>query len=122
MDKKRTLIVKHPRLKFIRDTLRQTIVSAVYKEKSRLIDEQLKYDVSKDEDKLIPLVRKEQALQRALNASTCKCPTCGSKTSDMMYNSVGKAWFCISCYEKRHEWYKTHPHSTEDPDAPNPFP
>jgi hypothetical protein len=121
MDKKRTLIVKHPRLKFIRDTLRQVIVSAVYKEKSRLIDELDKYPV-KEAEKRIPIIRERQALQRALNDSTCICPACHSKTSDMMFNPFHKEWYCISCYEEKHEWYKTHPHSTEDPDAPNPFP
>jgi hypothetical protein len=119
MEKKRTLIVKHPRLKFIRDTLRQVIVSATYKEICRLLDEQMGYDVSKDEDKLIPLVRERQALQRALDASTCICPACGSKTSDMIFNTVDKSWYCISCYEERHEFYETHEHP-EGRD--NPFP
>ncbi|MBD3213469.1 MAG: hypothetical protein GF311_12750 [Candidatus Lokiarchaeota archaeon] len=75
-----------------------------------------------DWDKLIPLVRKEQDLQRALDASTCICSICGSKTSDMMLNPFHKEWYCISCYKRRQEYYKTHPHSTEHPDAPNPFP
>jgi hypothetical protein len=118
MDKKRTLIVKHPRLKFIRDTLRQAIVSAVYKRKAQISKEIRKYP-SDEEENSIPLIRERQALQRALDASTCICPACGSKTSDMIFNTVDKSWYCISCYEERHEFYETHEHP-EGRD--NPFP
>lgn len=121
MDKKRKLIIKHPQLREIRDTLRYIIVEEVYKELGELNDEIMEYPVE-EKNIRVPIIRKKQALRRALDASICICPICKSQASDMIYNPQLEKWFCVDCYEHNHEWYKTHPHSTERRDAPNPFP
>jgi len=121
MDKKRKMEIKHPQLRKIRDALRKAIVDATYDRLSEIMDEQGKYPVE-EKEKLIPLVRKEQALRRALKASICICPICNSQTSDMIHNPHNKSWYCLDCYQELHEWYKHSPNSTESRHAPNPFP
>lgn len=121
MDKKRTLIVKHPRLRKIRNTLRIAIVDAVL-EKIEELREEVREIPVREGEKRIPLIRKGQALEKALKESVCFCPICHSQTSDMIFNTHNNTWFCIECYEEQHEWYKTHLHSTERRNAPNPFP
>ena len=53
------------------------------------------------------------AIEKALNNSICKCPSCFSSNRDMVFNPVLKQWFCISCYnankkfeEKRGEGFR----------------
>ncbi|MBD3215471.1 MAG: hypothetical protein GF311_22870 [Candidatus Lokiarchaeota archaeon] len=121
MDKKRTLKITHPRLRTLRDNLRNVIVKEVYKRLHELRKEIRKYPIE-DAKNRIPLIREKQTLKCALDASICKCSKCTFTTSDMIHNPFDKNWYCISCYEKAHEWYKTHPHSTESRNAPNPFP
>lgn len=109
MDKKRRLTIKHPHLPKVRDALRKAIVDTTYKILNELRENEEPYD-------------KVQTLQRALDASICKCAKCASSASDMIYNPQLEKWFCVDCYEELHEWYKTHPNSTESRHAPNLFP
>ncbi len=109
MDKKRRLEIKHPHLRKIRNSLRYVIVEETYRRLDKLRKKQEPYD-------------KVQSLQRALNASICKCSKCASTTSDMIHNPYDKNWYCVDCYEKLQYWYKYSPNSTERKDAPNPFP
>ncbi|MBD3214548.1 MAG: hypothetical protein GF311_18200 [Candidatus Lokiarchaeota archaeon] len=121
MNKKKKLEIKHPHLRKIRDTLRYVIVEETYERLSNLISEQRKYSIE-EKEKLIPLVREEQALRRALDASVCICTICKSQASDMIYNPQLKKWYCVNCYEHNQYYYKHSPNSTERKDAPNPFP
>lgn len=120
MDRKRTLIVKHPHLRKVRDALRMAIVDAVFKKKKEIRDKERKYKAGHPKRK--SLISQSQELDHALKASVCMCPICRSQTSDMVFNPILEKWYCIKCYEENRKWYRTHPNSTESRYAPNPFP
>lgn len=121
MDKKRTLKITHPHLRRVRNALRSVIVDAVYDKMDEIRKEKSNYSPDKVAIRS-SLSDQYGKLKRALDASICKCAKCASIDSDMIHNPYNNKWYCIWCYEKAHEWYKTHPNSTESRNAPNPFP
>jgi len=121
MDRKRTLVIKNPHLRKVRDALRMAIVNATFERQKEIRKKKRRFHPTEVERR-IPLANQEQDLDRALRASVCMCPICRSQTSDMIFNPVIKKWYCIKCYEENRKWYRTHPNSTESRYTPNPFP
>jgi len=83
---KRTIIIKDPHLKKIRNNLRRVIISACSVEKSKSLDTE-----TGDESKF-------WAIERPLRASILLCPACFQSDKDMIYNPVRKEWYCLECY------------------------
>jgi len=52
------------------------------------------------------LLDKQDKLATAWNKSLCVCSLCGSRTSDMTFNTDSKGWFYVKCYEKARRFYK----------------
>jgi rubredoxin len=50
--------------------------------------------------------RKIDALWSAVDKSICKCPVCGTETSDMTFNPYDMTWYCPKCYSKNQTFYK----------------
>lgn len=83
---KRTIIIKDPHLRRIRNNLRSVIISACSVEKSKSLDIE-----NGDESKF-------WAIERPLRASILLCPACFQSDKDMTYNPVRKEWYCTGCY------------------------
>ena len=105
MNKKRTISIKDPRLQRIRNSLRYIISEAVIKERGDLIRE--KSETSIDDPRRPILADKRDKLDTAWEKSTCVCPICHSRTSDMTFNPADEYWVCVKCYQEHHEFYVT---------------
>ena len=107
LKKKRTIIIKDPHLRKIRNNLRVLILKA-----SRSIQHQilanmntLKNDIDeffnrpelmqKNKD----LEKKRQKIEQQLSDSIILCPSCLKSNKDMTFNPVRKTWYCTECYE-----------------------
>lgn len=93
MDKKRKQIIKHPHLRKVRNALRMAIVDVTYKKMSQIRKEESSYSLGDDKVIIKELSNANQALQRALDASICKCAICASTNSNMIHNPVDNAWY-----------------------------
>lgn len=103
--KKRTIMIKNPRLRKVRDSLREIISKASEYYEGELIQEKANLSIETDKEKIKILASKRDQIHTALNNSICICPVCKSHTSDMTFNPYLKAWFCIDCYEKNRDFY-----------------
>ncbi len=93
MKSKRTIIIKDPDLRKIRNNLRSLIISACSVEKAKALNTK-----NGDESKF-------WAIERPLRASILLCPACFQSDKDMTYNPVLKTWYCIDCYAKLKKGY-----------------
>jgi len=110
MRKKRTISIHHPQLVRFRNALREVISTAELVELRRLREGQEGLDPiysKKDGKRVRDLSDKWQKLETAWKKSLCTCSLCGSRTSNMTFNTCLEGWFCVDCYEKNHEFYKT---------------
>jgi len=110
MKKKRTISISHPQLVRFRNALREVISTAELVEEERLLDEEngLDHIYSETDGKQVKeLLDKQDKLATAWNKSLCVCSLCGSRTSNMTFNPYMEEWFCVDCYEKNQEFYKT---------------
>ena len=113
MKKKRTISITNPKLRKIRNSLREIISKATIDELGRIIQENTKkskkYVDSNYSEKWGIEVKKlsdrRDKVDTALDNSICICPVCKSRTSDMTFNPYLKAWFCVECYEKNRDFY-----------------
>ncbi len=105
MNKKRTISIKNPRLQRIRNSLRYIILEAATEEISRLIRERRKLNLDHDKERFRILTDKTDKLRTARDKSICVCSICGSRTSDMTFNLDAESWYCVKCYQERHEFY-----------------
>ena len=107
MNKKRTIIIKDPCLRKIRDNFRNLIISACSAEMSKIHDEKERLMKNEDfyENEKYRKLSKELndqywAVERPFRASILYCHVCGKTNKDMTYNPVRKTWYCTECYEK----------------------
>ena len=111
MKKKKTIIIKDPHLRKIRDNLRVVIDRAVNNEVSRFWNLMMQIDRSTDEghNQYFALMRQRDALGRAERDSTIQCAACNFGIHrDVRFNPFDKAWFCIECYDLiRDQYYET---------------
>ena len=107
MDKKRTIIVRNPCLRQIRNNLRTVILKANRSIQHELLDKitELKSIDSYYEnhpprliDEVTHLKDKGKKIERVLRASILLCQVCFQTDKDMTYNPVRKAWYCTECY------------------------
>lgn len=107
MKSKRTIIIKNPDLRKIRNNLRNVILEACSVKKSSIHDEEEKLMENDDffeNEKYQKLSRdlndQYWAIETPLRASILLCPACFQTDKDMTYNPVRKEWYCTDCYAK----------------------
>lgn len=102
--RKKTIVIKNPKLKKVRDNLRYVLSEALIAETGKLVREKAKTDIN---DKNRPLLAdKRDKLDTAWKKSICVCPLCGSRTSDMTYNPYDNYWYCVKCYGENQEFFR----------------
>ena len=111
MRKKRTITIKDPRLRKVRNGLRSVLMLAEAAEEKKILNKKQKlYKVEGfwDEShinykKLSREARKlnsqKGGLNHAFKASIVFCPVCQEIDKDMTYNPVSNKWFCTECYK-----------------------
>ncbi len=113
MKKKRTIILRTPEMRKIRNNIRSLILNANRAVQLRIYDEIEKIktpDYFKSHPPelmgdLKKLYEREQQIERAVRASILLCPACFQSDKDMTYNPVLKTWYCIDCYAKLKKGY-----------------
>jgi len=107
MKKKRTIVIKDPYLRRIRNNLRDLLISACSVKQSKIQDEKEKLMENEDffENEKYRKLAKELndqfwEIERPLKASILLCPACFKSDKDMTYNPVRKEWYCTECYAK----------------------
>lgn len=119
MKKKRTICIKDPKLRKIRDNFRDLWLewgTTLWKE---LFDERraIEYNESgrvkdpsewsKEERAKIYMLGSEiSRLRNFESASICMCTVCYKGDRDMTYNPVHREWYCVDCYNENREFYK----------------
>lgn len=119
MKKKRTIRIRNPQLRKVRNQLRLLLIKAESVESMRLLEEMDALDRHKDGtiksiDDLSPeelkrfrtLQKSESENRRIVRASICQCATCRQADKDMTFNPAYNMWFCVDCYAKTGEFYK----------------
>ncbi|NVM17749.1 MAG: hypothetical protein HWN80_08530 [Candidatus Lokiarchaeota archaeon] len=102
MNKKKTIAIKDPRLRKIRDSLREVISQAVYKEMSKLFESMKKEDrgTADGYERYWELNSKKSELRLNLKKSTIRCPACNfGSDRDVRYNLYDNAWYCVDCFK-----------------------
>ena len=93
MNKKRTISIRHPQLVRFRNALREVVFRAKLVEVRKLLDGQKDLDpIYSDTDRkqMKILSDKRDKLATAWKKSLCTCSLCGSRTSDMTFNTYFK--------------------------------
>ncbi|MCK4379614.1 MAG: hypothetical protein KAW51_00640 [Candidatus Lokiarchaeota archaeon] len=106
---KRTISIRSPSLRKIRDNFRSLIleVNKTLQHKladkrssiSRKVFENSEGDNKISHDQIRVLNRKLQQNRQRLYESIVVCPVCFATNKDMTYNPVRKKWYCTECYE-----------------------
>lgn len=111
MKKKKTIIIKNPHLRKIRDNLRVVLNLAIHERCNELFDLMVQVDRSTDKgrDQYFALMYKCDDLRSAEKNSTIQCGACNFGIDrDVRFNPFDKAWYCIECYDLiRDQYYKT---------------
>ncbi|HEC41084.1 hypothetical protein LCGC14_1603180 [marine sediment metagenome] len=110
MRDRRTIIIKSPQLRKIRNGLRDILLTAVRLEWKKIFDEMNKIsrysDGTKKSVKNMSLTEeahfrrlqnKQSKLRNIADRSICKCITCGKGDRDMTYNKAYDSWYCTEC-------------------------
>ncbi len=114
MKKKRTIILRTPEMRKIRDNLRSLIlkVNRTIQHKINSEIEKIKTHPDYFKDHPPELLNRVKELniqfwkiERPLRASILLCPACFQSDKDMTYNPVLKTWYCIDCYAKLKKGY-----------------
>ncbi len=125
MKKTRKIIIKNPRLQYIRNNLRKIIVLATKSRMSILRHQERLYCENRDAVHNTPsqqkreryLLNKRYELGRILKRSICSCFSgnqCSNQAEsdtsfvDMVYVAYEGAWYCIMCYEGMEQMWKFH--------------
>jgi len=109
---KRIISVKNPKLRKIRDSLRELLFQASSAEWNRIYNEMKEIDANEEGDS-IPMdelapsqLKRFRELQDLKNKnrevarrSICMCYNCGKPNQDMYYNRPYRTWFCVGCVD-----------------------
>lgn len=101
MNKKKTIALKDPRLRAIRNSLRKVIDIAIHKEMDKLFDlmKRENRETTDGYEKYWKLSDMKYALKSSLETSIIECPACNCIDRDMRYNPYDEAWYCIDCFK-----------------------
>ena len=118
MKKKKTIIVKDPRLQKLRLNLRIILTRAIISEwnKLHLEEKRILYDdlgntkkmSSLEIEKSRDIGQRKQFLLNIEDKSICRCPSCQRTDLDMTYNPKLETWFCTNCYGISRRYYRSH--------------
>jgi len=111
MRDKRTIVIKNPRLRKIRDSLRDILIGVYHAQWKEIHDARRKLlfdsdgnrhtidDLSAENLQLFrKLQEQENELSNSLDRSILVCVSCGKGHRDMIYNKAYDAWYCTECY------------------------
>lgn len=105
MKKKRTIIIKHPILRAIRNNFREVIFKAcstnqqkIHEKKHQLRENRSSYGDDDFGRLSSELSRSWWTIERPLRASILLCPVCFQVDKDMTYNPIRENWYCTECY------------------------
>lgn len=119
MKKKRTIVIKNPNLRKVRDNLRKLLLEWGSKQLDDLFNtrdsiERTKQgkmrrfnDLSSNEKARIEhITSKITKIRKIKNDSICQCAVCSASDKDMTYNPVRERWFCVECYYQLQQDFK----------------
>ena len=117
MKKKRTISIKHKKLKYIRDNFRILLLKVAQEELLKILKKikkieyndhgKLKHpnDLTIEEKTILnDLTKIKVEIRQLIDKSICKCHRCIKTDQDMTYNPVDKAWYCVDCYKEMQRW------------------
>ncbi len=107
MKRARTIIIKDPKLRKIRDNLRKILILECVARQEKIVSRkrelQLDEDgnvralASKEEEEVIELSLELRGYIFSLRNSILFCQLCHSTNKDMSYNLKENQWYCIDC-------------------------
>ena len=107
MKKEKTIVVRDPKLRKIRDNLRTILIleSGAREEEITAQKRKILFDKDgnaqtltvKEERKAIKLSLEYRKYLFSMRDSICFCQLCHSTDKDMSYNPKFKQWFCVDC-------------------------
>ena len=116
MKKKRTILIKDPKLQRIRNNLRQVLIKAFQHLDFKLTSEidaisrdsegRLKKNIEDSESVELQRLKDIQCqLNEFTDKSICYCEGCKQINKDMTYNPTLKRWYCVECSEEFRDHY-----------------
>jgi DNA-directed RNA polymerase specialized sigma subunit len=105
MKKERTIIIKNPILRNLRDNLRKIWIRAIWREVDRLEEKRNEYPTlskatSSERKEILEIKATIQDLNELELNSIAYCQLCTSFKNDMVYIPENKAWYCTECQKK----------------------
>lgn len=107
MKRAKTIVIKNPKLRKIRDNLRKILIlECVAREeeisarkRKILFDEEGKIRslTIKEEEEVLKLSLELRKYMFSMRESICSCQLCHSTDKDMSYNPKEKRWYCVDC-------------------------
>jgi len=115
VDKKRTITIKNPQLRKIRDNFRHLWREVAHQFSMKLHDKEneiyyngygkFKSKLTGEEiERVRNISRKLNEIRNLVDKSICKCRRCVRSDQDMTYNPRDGAWYCVECYEEMQRW------------------
>jgi hypothetical protein len=115
MKKKRTISIKNPKLRKVRDNLRLLLLEATTVQWRKYFDERhrLNTDLNGNIRNLSEskkprageLTKKMREIDMLEERSIIRCPACRKIDRDMTFNPELKQWYCTQCYREMGEFY-----------------
>ncbi len=102
MNKKKTIALKDPRLRKIRNNLREVISLVSIAEETKIFKLMHQEDKGTTEgyERYRQMHAKMDALSVSKKESTIRCPACSfGADRDVRYNPYDKAWYCVDCFK-----------------------
>ncbi|TFG23188.1 MAG: hypothetical protein EU532_13725 [Promethearchaeota archaeon] len=101
MNRNKVIALKDPKLKKIRENLREVIYQAVMdrKRELRALMENEDRDTEEGYKRYNELANERGRLDAQMRGSTVACPACNfGLLRDVKYNTYDKGWYCLECY------------------------
>ncbi len=116
MRKRKTIIIRDPKLRRIRNNLREVLIHEIVKREEKIFARKKKilydeigrfHDLNDKENNEVQRLNLEfRDYVFLLRDSICFCQGCRAADKDMSYNPTLKKWYCIDCCKEFQEEYK----------------
>ena len=114
--KKRCVVIKDPKLRRIRNNLREILIKAYQNTDIKLTSEidaisrdsegRLRMNRTPSENaELQKLKDMRSQINELTDKSICYCRACKQINKDMAYNPTLEEWYCVECYEEFRDYY-----------------
>ncbi len=107
MKRAKTIIIKDPKLRKIRDNLRKILILECVDREEKISARMRKLQINKDGSlRLLTVMEKGEVSKLDvelrkymffMRKSICFCRMCHSANKDMSYNLKFKEWYCVDC-------------------------